>query len=679
MKGTRKMHAIETPEVDIIDDASNQLTSTGKLLVGTALFVALILTVFIIDFFSMSSNADLPTDAMGTCQVEYADTVTLPIAGNDNEQEAQNAEPVVKHTYSVTMPDGQKVEGYGVSGTYVPLDGEYKFTGVLREDGGYNITVDSSYIPTSPEDVHEASRDSYDPEKAFVTQVVSDFVWMPEDDSYLGGDTDNNGGTVNDGSNTAVDVPDTGNTGNDGNVNTGEPAAEVDEEELGMSVDEKLAVESPSPSNPMQTSLRVEDGTSRSHEGLASDSTSVNVFMDYRNLLANDVFTLVASVVNVRDGSPVKNLDGTDLIAARDFVSGEAVEDAPLADASKLDGYLDAFAAVSDIAAASGETGLPTRVEIEAMLNDAKARGGRVIADNRSFFEPIYSYAAGADLATGRNLPSLQSVADACERAYGQGMKANLCDGTFEMNVPLPSENVKGKTIAVKVDLLYHGNSVASMPSDIKDASCYVSYPSIEMEATIRGAHEAKAEPGTVVIDTVEYENLVPGVQYHLESTVLDQDTQSIVLDSKTAEKVKFMTEFVPEKSSGVINVIFPAFDSSSMMGRKAAVTERIFRCETNVTESNAQQGEEASAQNSNTTSSGILHSSQKGTLVAAHEDIDDPMSVIDFNQDISLAETGGEIGTISAMGETPRPYLLAAAVILSLAVIAAIRIRQRM
>lgn len=688
------MHVIEAPEVDIVDNTSNQLTSTGKLLVGTTLFVVLILTVFLFDFFSMSSHADLPTDAMGVCQVEYSDTALLPVTENGSGEDTQNAEPVVKHTYIVTMPDGQKLTGYGVNGTYIPLDGEYAFSGVLREDGAYNITVDSSYIPISIDDVHEASKDTYDTERAFVTQVISDFTWLPEDEKYVDENADDE--KPGEDSSDVADVTAPTDNENAAIIENGEDpivpeneeeqyiSSELNEDEFSMSIDEKLAVSLPSvSSNPMEIVGHVEDGTNHTQEGLACEDASVNVIVDYKNLFASDTFTLEASIINVRDGEAIKNADGTDLIAARDFTSAENTAEfdgSIVSDAAKIDGYADAFSAVLNMASAdeTANIALPTIENIESVLAEAKEMGGKIISEKKDMFEPVYTYAAQADLAMGRNLPSLQNVADTCERIYADQLRHRLADGTFEMNIPVSAESVKGKTIAVKVNVIYQDNVVATLPSDIKDTDYYVSYPSIETEATIRGVHEAKAEPGTVIIDTVEYENLVPGVQYHLESTVLDEDTQSIVLDSQTAEKVKFITEFVPEKSSGIINVIFPDFDSSSMMGRKAVITEKIFRCETNVNETNADQGEEAATQNENTNTSGILHSSQKGTLVAAHEDLDDPMSSIDFNQDISLAETGGEMGTISAMGETPRPYIFVGIIITALVAIAAVRLRQR-
>lgn len=675
------MHAIDTHEIDIVDETSNQLTSTGKLIVGTALFVVLILTVFIVDFFSMSSHADLPSDAMGTCQVEYSDTALLPVSENGSGQDTQNAEPVIKHTYAITMPDGQVVEGYGVNGTYVPLDGEYAFSGVLREDGSYNITVDSSYIPTSIEDVHEASRDIYNSEKASVTQVISDFVWMPSDESFVSGESNDEEvptGTQNQPNDTSQDVvPDnnedlTDSNATDTNIDTSNS--------INMTVEEKLAVELPASANPMEISGRVVDGANESHEGVAGPDTSINVVVDYRNLFALSDFTLVATVTNVRDGSTIKNADGTDMIVVRDFTTNESITEPTTPDGAKLDDYRSAFNAVLALAyESSSDAVLPSTEEVDAILSEAAKLGGKVIVDNKILFEPIYMYAATAESATAKELPSLQQVANICEQIYSSDMKTRLSDGTFEMNIPLPADSVRGKTVNAKIEVVYNGDVVAVLPGNVKDSNYYVSYPGIDTEATIRGSHEAKAEAGTVIIDTVEYENLVPGVQYHLESTVLDEDTQSIVIDSSTGEKVKFITEFVPEKSSGVINVIFPDFDSSSMMGRRAVVTEKIFRCETNVTDVNAKQGEEAESSDSNSNTSGILHSSQKGMLVAQHEEVDNPLATIDFNQEISLAETGGEIGTISAMGETPRPYILGGVIIASLIAIAVLRMRQRM
>lgn len=637
------------------------------------------------------------------CRIEYTSTSSAPDAAL-NEEEAANASPVVRHVYSVTMPDGQVVEGYGVSGTYVPLDGEYDFTGVLREDGGYNITVSSMYIPTSPEDVHETSRGEYDSEKAFATQTVSDFVWTPLDESYVPGAGGDNSDNANGNENTpgSTNENTNGNTNdNDGfdnaNSNPGQNGDTDDEDDnnggnsfdtpddvTSMTADEKLSIKYPDvPENPMKVEACAHDSKTNTGEGCAEkDETAIHVAVDYENLFADAPFTVTAKLTNARDGSTLVNSQGQELILAQDFKT-------PVRDASDkfntaraqqtVDAYIQQVESVLAIAAAIPDVpdNIPSIDEVKTVVNDASTTDPTAIAKSIAVLEPLYFFAEACGADSAKELAPVQSVIDATSELYAAQEYTKLADGTFEGNISLEPETVAGKTVAVKVELIYDGNVVSSLPADPHDSMYLVSYPSVECEATIRGVHEAKAEAGTVIIDTVKYENLVPGVQYHLDSTVLDLDTQSVVLDDKTKEEVHFMTEFVPEKSSGVINVIFPDFDSSSMRGRQAAVTERIFRCETNVTDTNKDQGEDAASANANNETSNIKHSSQKGTLVAVSDSLDNPLAQIDFNQEISLAETGSSPDLISEMGDTPRPYILGGLIITSLLAIGFIRIRR--
>ena len=99
--------------------------------------------------------------------------------------------------------------------------------------------------------------------------------------------------------------------------------------------------------------------------------------------------------------------------------------------------------------------------------------------------------------------------------------------------------------------------------------------PVIRTTATVKDSHIA-APVGTVeLVDTVEYEKLVPGKEYTLNATLMDKITGGPVHDEK-GNAISASYTFTPEKASGSVDVIFEIEDASLLAGKVTVVFESL-------------------------------------------------------------------------------------------------------
>ena len=114
----------------------------------------------------MQAYAAEPT-ITGTCHIEVDD-----LGANTG-----GSEPYT--TFFVTMPDGQTYHGECIDhGSYIPLAGEYPFTGTWNGTG-YDITVESQYYAATRENVYPDERINFDLYGPGYTQRVGKFTYMP--------------------------------------------------------------------------------------------------------------------------------------------------------------------------------------------------------------------------------------------------------------------------------------------------------------------------------------------------------------------------------------------------------------------------------------------------------------------------------------------------------------------
>lgn len=318
--------------------------------------------------------------------------------------------------------------------------------------------------------------------------------------------------------------------------------------ELAAHADIDDAAQTVSVSNPLIGTL--------AHDGLDGDSTvvadadaSIVDDVTYRNLAKGSKYTLVAMVMDKETALPLYTGGEAGEIAT-DTVSGQIesfyvdVLKAMGTDADSLDAYAKAMAAHKD-----GEA-LPVlkvgTVDYEALQ---KALADRTKLASQLVMKQADFTADGAD-----GVKSVTLNFDA-----SKWLKADApADCTvFEFLLH------EGKLVAAHADIDDKGQSFEIAPSECRTM----------LTDETDGDHVILPSTTTSLIDTVAYENLIPGKEYKVSGKLMLKDTDKpLYVGDKavTAEKT-----FTPNQPSGTVELRFE-FDSSSLDGKEIVAFEKL-------------------------------------------------------------------------------------------------------
>lgn len=205
----------------------------------------------------------------------------------------------------------------------------------------------------------------------------------------------------------------------------------------------------------------------------------------------------------------------------------------------------------------------------------------------------------------------------------------NTADGSVDMTFPVNTEGMDGKELVV-YELMFANDVIQASHADITDKGQTVEVvpSSIGTTATDKtdGDHYLLPSTDAVVVDTVDYENLVPGKEYTLKGWLMDKATgKQLVIDDKP---VTSEIKFTPNNTSGKVDIEF-AFDASKLAdGAELVAFEELYK---------------------------------DNVLVAEHKDIDDE------GQTVTIGEppVNPDDGDYAKTGENLLPWIVLAIVLL--------------
>lgn len=147
-------------------------------------------------------------------------------------------------------------------------------------------------------------------------------------------------------------------------------------------------------------------------------------------------------------------------------------------------------------------------------------------------------------------------------------------EGTVDVQFTFDGSTLAGKTVVVFESISYEGKEFA-VHADLKDEGQTIYFPEIKTTAkdNVSGNHYAKPEKEITLIDTVSYQNLIPGKEYTLTGTLMDKETEKpLEVDGKP---ITAQTTFTPEKADGNVELSF-TFDASALRGKTIVVFESV-------------------------------------------------------------------------------------------------------
>lgn len=162
----------------------------------------------------------------------------------------------------------------------------------------------------------------------------------------------------------------------------------------------------------------------------------------------------------------------------------------------------------------------------------------------------------------------------------------NATAGTVEIQFTFNGSNLKKDQSLVAFEhVLTNGKEIATH-AEITDIPQTVTVISPELATTaidgIDGDKEVIADHKATVVDTVSYENLVPGKEYKVSGTLMVKETGEALLDAD-GNPITASTTFTPEKPEGSVDVVFE-FDADLLAGKKLVAFEKLYRNQIEIT-----------------------------------------------------------------------------------------------
>lgn len=149
-------------------------------------------------------------------------------------------------------------------------------------------------------------------------------------------------------------------------------------------------------------------------------------------------------------------------------------------------------------------------------------------------------------------------------------------NGTVRLTFTFDGSALAGKTVVAFEDLYHNGKQVATH-SDIDDEEQTVHFPELHTTATdaTTGSHETTSDKSITIVDRVEYNNLVPGKEYHLVGKLMDQTTgEPFTVDGK---EITSELDFTPEQASGSVDMTFTFLANALTQTTKVVVFESLY------------------------------------------------------------------------------------------------------
>ena len=339
------------------------------------------------------------------------------------------------------------------------------------------------------------------------------------------------------------------------------------------------------------------DAESGAHEGQARENLTIIDTVEYTGCIPGTEYTLEGVLMDAETGEPALDDDGNEITAQATFTAEDFAGSVEMAFAFSGAGLagkrLVAFetmtcggeeymvhadiedegqtVAVVDIAttAVNPETGDATGVADEGLeLVDTVEYTGLMPGNTYTMTGHIADAETGEMLVDGDGNAYVQEVAFSPEEA----------DGAVEVAFEIDASGLSGRTTVFTETLSDSEGNVIAVHDDMADANQSIYFPAIRTNA-VDGADGDKslvAGESAVIVDTVTYENLIPGKEYVVTGVLMDKATGEPLKDAQ-GNGVSASAAFTPESPDGEVEVAFE-FDATGLAGKSAVAFESLVK-----------------------------------------------------------------------------------------------------
>ena len=172
----------------------------------------------------------------------------------------------------------------------------------------------------------------------------------------------------------------------------------------------------------------------------------------------------------------------------------------------------------------------------------------------------------------------------------------NTADGTINLPFTFNASNMEGVSL-VAFEQLFSGEAEIADHKDLEDKDQTVTFPKVRTTAhSEKGDDEFLASNPIKLIDTVAYENLIPGKSYTVVGTVMDKDSRTFLGKIKPltvdGEVVSATVTFTPENANGTVDVVFE-FNGEQLGNKSLVVFETLYDVENRVVGTHEDENDE--------------------------------------------------------------------------------------
>ena len=337
-------------------------------------------------------------------------------------------------------------------------------------------------------------------------------------------------------------------------------------------------------------------GDEGAHEVYAAEEVELTDVVTYRNLVPNESYELIGTLMDKETGEPVVGADGAAITARSTIVpeqpdgtetvtfkfAGSLVVGRTVVAFEDLEQQGRKLAVHADLEDRDQTVTFPkvgtTLAEGESGEHDAAA--GQVTLVDVVAYENVVPGTTYQVVGTLMDKETGEPVTDADGAAVTASapLEATEPSGTVEVEFSFDASALAGRAVVAFEELRVSGRVVADH-ADIEDEGQTVTFPDIRTtldDAAAAGTHEGMAAESVTLVDTVLYEGLVPGKEYKVVGTLMDKETGEAVMGAN-GEAVTRSQTFVAEQASGSVDVTFE-FDASLLASKTVVAYERLER-----------------------------------------------------------------------------------------------------
>ena len=178
---------------------------------------------------------------------------------------------------------------------------------------------------------------------------------------------------------------------------------------------------------------------------------------------------------------------------------------------------------------------------------------------------------------TGEGVADQSGQAVVASTTFTPTTSAGTTQVTFELN----ASALAGSSV-VAYEKLLSGNEEVASHADQNDDGQTVRIPKIGTSLDDgEGNKEVSPQERIKLVDTVSYTNLVPGIRYELEGTLIDKESAEPLRDASGSE-IRSSSNFIPNESDGTVQVTFE-FVGGIAEGKSLVAFETLLRSDAEI------------------------------------------------------------------------------------------------